>query len=471
MNGDVFLSTPRVIKFSEAHQDKQVIYDIEIFAAGSYRGITFTPEDIQQIAQNFHLLKEKVGLDVPLKVDHTDEAEAVIGWIIDVKAKGDVLYADAEITEPIAFEKIVRGTWKKVSCEIYLDFVDDEGKPWGKALRAVAIVAHPQVKKIRGFEVARFFESLKTNTEVMIVSIKDAISTAFGWLSQRFKSLAEEAEFMSLSAVRHSLSYDKAPEDTPWDANAAIGRLSKWASSDGSGEKETIDWAKFREGFAWYDPENADNFYAYKLPHHDIVDGRFCVVWRGVVAAMAALKGARGGVDIPEADRRAVYNHLKAHYEEFNREAPEFEEKEEGGEFNLIEFKKTLLELEEAKKEIEALKAELQKKEEMIKALEEEKRKREEEEKRKGIEMTLKELVEKGSITPAEKEKWENVLLTLGDEEREKVLEVLRNQKKVDFEEKSKTLPPEEETAKMEEKIAERMVSYLSRYQSQTETK
>ena len=41
---------------------------------------------------------------------------------------------------------------------------------------------------------------------------------------------------------------------------------------------------------------------------------------------MAALMGARGGVDIPTQDRRAVYNHLARHYRQFKREPPEFTE-------------------------------------------------------------------------------------------------------------------------------------------------
>ena len=57
---------------------------------------------------------------------------------------------------------------------------------------------------------------------------------------------------------------------------------------------------------AWYDPsadeEGRDPPHekgAYKLPHHEIVDGRLRVVWNGVRSAMGVLQGARGGVDIP----------------------------------------------------------------------------------------------------------------------------------------------------------------------------
>jgi hypothetical protein len=63
---------------------------------------------------------------------------------------------------------------------------------------------------------------------------------------------------------------------------------------------------------------------AYKLPHHEIVDGRLRVVWHGVAAAMQVMAGGRGGVDIPDGDRRGVYRHLAHHYEEFEKEPPAF---------------------------------------------------------------------------------------------------------------------------------------------------
>jgi len=40
---------------------------------------------------------------------------------------------------------------------------------------------------------------------------------------------------------------------------------------------------------------------------------------------MQVLAGARGGVDIPERDRRKVYEHLAHHYGEFDKEPPPFE--------------------------------------------------------------------------------------------------------------------------------------------------
>jgi len=73
--------------------------------------------------------------------------------------------------------------------------------------------------------------------------------------------------------------------------------------------------------YAWAPQMPPERFSDLKLPHHDPRDG--AVVWRGVVAAMAALMGARGGVDIPEGDWDRVYTHLARHYREFGREPPE----------------------------------------------------------------------------------------------------------------------------------------------------
>ena len=80
--------------------------------------------------------------------------------------------------------------------------------------------------------------------------------------------------------------------------------------------------------YAWsanWPPEAFDDL---KLPHHvPRRQGVGPAHWRGVVAAMAALLGARGGVDIPDGDRDEVYQHLARHYEEFDAEPPELSER------------------------------------------------------------------------------------------------------------------------------------------------
>lgn len=118
----------------------------------------------------------------------------------------------------------------------------------------------------------------------------------------------------------------KAPEDRAWDWHGTAEADKSDAILEAGG------WELLASAHAWYDPSADDEGHdppyekgAYKLPHHEIVDGRLRVVWNGVRSAMGVLRGARGGVDIPEGDRKDVYLHLAKHYEEFDREPPPFD--------------------------------------------------------------------------------------------------------------------------------------------------
>ena len=106
----------------------------------------------------------------------------------------------------------------------------------------------------------------------------------------------------------------KAAEGEAWDAAKEVAAAS-------------VDDLKLM--CTWVDSAHKEDKTAYKLPHHKAGSGH-SAVWKGVTAAMGALLGARGGVDIPAADKKAVYNHLSKHYAEFEKEVPEFREDSEG---------------------------------------------------------------------------------------------------------------------------------------------
>jgi len=101
-----------------------------------------------------------------------------------------------------------------------------------------------------------------------------------------------------------------------------MGTLPESAGWDGPGEIARAEVSDLKLMCTWFDSEKPDAKSSYKLPHHK-ADGHK-TVWRGVAAAMATLLGARGGIKIPDSDRKGIYNHLKKHYKQFDKDVPSF---------------------------------------------------------------------------------------------------------------------------------------------------
>src|SRR5512146_3249004 len=99
-----------------------------------------------------------------------------------------------------------------------------------------------------------------------------------------------------------------------FDDAAAEARIQKWASSDGSGDKDKINWDKYASVHFWRDPADREDMGGYKLKFCDVVGGRVVAVWRGIATAAAVMQGARGGVNIPEADRAGVQAKIASYY-------------------------------------------------------------------------------------------------------------------------------------------------------------
>ena len=135
-----------------------------------------------------------------------------------------------------------------------------------------------------------------------------------------------KAQVTAVKAVVPFQDLPLADENREWDSDMARARVARWASSDGSGDRDTIDWQQYRRAFVWYDSEAADTFGGYKLPIADVIDGELRAVPRAIFAAAAAVQGARGGVDIPERDLPGVRRHLARYYEKMDR-VPPWEEK------------------------------------------------------------------------------------------------------------------------------------------------
>lgn len=105
-----------------------------------------------------------------------------------------------------------------------------------------------------------------------------------------------------------------ASRDMAWDSGKAVASIR---NATGSTDAPS---SSYKNGFFWYDPENEDEFTAYKLPFAQEVDGSLKAVPKGVFAVAAVLQGGRGGVDIPETDVNAVKARVASYYAKMKQE-------------------------------------------------------------------------------------------------------------------------------------------------------
>lgn len=112
-----------------------------------------------------------------------------------------------------------------------------------------------------------------------------------------------------------------APRAMAWSASAAKARVRTWAGADDGLTNAAIQ-KKYRGCFFWYDPTKPSLFASFKLPFTDIIDGKLTAIPRGIFAAAGAMLGARGGVDIPDADRPGVTRHIERYYRKMGLPSP-----------------------------------------------------------------------------------------------------------------------------------------------------
>lgn len=112
------------------------------------------------------------------------------------------------------------------------------------------------------------------------------------------------ADDRMVAAVTGAVDLPVASMDRTWDGDAAATRVFEWAGDDPG---------MIGDAFAYRD-DNADPLTkaAYKLGYADVVDGLLTIVPAGAAAALGALNGARGGVDLPDNERAAVRDRLEA---------------------------------------------------------------------------------------------------------------------------------------------------------------
>ena len=118
---------------------------------------------------------------------------------------------------------------------------------------------------------------------------------------------------MKLKAICGSLKYDLASKDIKWNATDAIKRIKEHT---GATEEPNAEFAK---AFVVVDGET-DDFTAYKLPFADVVDGTVVAVPKAIQGIAGVLDGARGGVELSDADRDGAKRFVEKYYAKMAKE-------------------------------------------------------------------------------------------------------------------------------------------------------
>ncbi|MEM2126272.1 MAG: phage protease [Candidatus Methanosuratincola sp.] len=294
-----------------------------------YGVVKITQEMVKQMEENFR--KGIPHYEPVVNISHEDNLGAY-GVVKALEAREDGLWALLELTEEGA--KLVREQkFRYLSAEFTEEYMDKQtGKDVGCVFLGVALTNRPAHPKMQPISL-------------------------------------QEGESME-----YKLTVTDTPDNWPLDADSPWDW--DWAD-DANKIIEKYGWEGLAKCCAYVDTENfergesgwPENKSAYKLPFAKIKGDRLTIFWSGVRAAMAALLGARGGVDIPRDEKKRVYNKLASLYKKFDKEPPEFHFEEEVDSVKLEEYESKIKTLEE---ELAKEKAEKEKLTEEVKKLAEE---------------------------------------------------------------------------------------------------
>jgi len=267
-----------------------------ILTPGEHNGIVFLEEEIAKI---------KFPPAFPLTLDHSRSVEDEVGWWENPTLEGGKLRAVPVINLETAKGKVALGYVKnrmqagltpEVSVEVWVDIETKDGKQYAR------------------------------NIELDKASLVDrgACGPDKGCgIGLQKEECDDEREMVEMGVVpTHPWKY-KTDATSAWSRPTLGDFTSKNWNELTDKEKKSI-----AGHFAWAPKNPPDRFTDLKLPHHDPKTHN--VVWNGVRAAMAALLGARGGVNVPSADKPKIYRHLAQHYKEFDKTPPEVKFAEDG---------------------------------------------------------------------------------------------------------------------------------------------
>jgi len=220
-------------------------------------GVRVTTDVLDMLVRNF--------MPVPVLLEHI-ETPFRLGEVVRVWREGDTLYGELSLYDEA---KALLDRWGLKSLSVGLT---------GNLTRLleVSVTATPRVKE------ARLLNSRYA------MPLWDDIEFAEGWRPNR-------------DPFRFPIEAERA-----WDADGTEQAWRAWVSEKDPSEWGAAEWRRYRRRFLAYDADNPEKFASYKLPVVAIVEGEPHLFRRALIAAKAAIAGARGGVDLPEGVKEQI---------------------------------------------------------------------------------------------------------------------------------------------------------------------
>lgn len=125
---------------------------------------------LQEIEQRFH--EGVFGAELPVNLNHTDDATDSKGWVRRVYRQGDALYADIEVVDPTVDERIQQNRLRYASAELLFNWLEPERRERMNALRAIALTNRPYIKGMQPIEPLNLSEFGKEENRMSHTTIQ-----------------------------------------------------------------------------------------------------------------------------------------------------------------------------------------------------------------------------------------------------------------------------------------------------------
>jgi hypothetical protein len=212
-------------------------------------GVSIGVDTLETLVRNF--------LPVPVLLEHV-ETPFRLGEVVRVWREGDTLYGELSLYDEA---QALLERWGLKSLSV--------GLTGGLTrLLEVSVTARPRVREARLLNSAGVW------------SMWD-VAFAEGWRA-------------NAEPFRFALEMERA-----WDADGTERAWREWVSDKEPSAWGEAEWSRYRRRYLAWDASAPEKFESYKLPVVGVVDGEPRLFRRALVAAKAALGGARGGVELP----------------------------------------------------------------------------------------------------------------------------------------------------------------------------